>query len=375
MQSAPLSDIKAGNVKSGAQLTFKVSNRNCLQPMRAQCLYRHFINFNTVSLLLVLCVLYLLRANGSVPLQRFEYAQIHMGVKVRIVMYSEDEPSAETACIAAFKRIAQLEDIFSDYRPRSELMRLCANAGGAPVKVSDELFAVLEYAQRISELTDGAFDVTVGPLSTLWRNARKLGQLPPEQEMQKALRKVGWHKMRLDAISKTVQLLEPGMLLDLGGIAKGYTLDRAIEVLRQHGIHRALIEAGGDIVTGDPPPNEDGWKIELAYARDSGDSLDGDRKCRRIIKIANAAIATSGDTEQFIDIGGVRYSHIVDPRIGIVPAKEIVATVVASEGITADALATVLYMFGDIERFKSVVMRGRFKVINAYLFSVRGVVK
>jgi len=308
-------------------------------------------------------------------LRRFEYAQIHMGMKVRIVLYAEDEASAERACVAAFKRIAELEDIFSDYRPKSELMRLCASAGGAPVRVSDELFTVLEFAQKVSELTDGAFDVTVGPLSRLWRNARRLGRLPSESDLQAALNKVGWRKMRLDASSKTVQLAEPGMLLDLGGIAKGYMLDRAIEVLRRHGIQRALVEAGGDIVVGGPPPNEDGWKVELPHFHGNVESLNGTRECQRIITVANAAVATSGDTEQFVEIDGVRYSHIVDPHIGIVPIKGLVATVIASEGIIADPLATALYVLGDIERFKSAVRRGQLKVIKAYLFKAPNLAK
>lgn len=332
-------------------------------------------SLNAAALFLSLFAHHLLVADGHAALQRFEYAQIHMGMKVRIVMYAKDELSAERACTAAFKRIAQLEDVFSDYRPKSELMRLCVNAGGAPVRVSDELFTVLECAQRIAELTDGAFDVTVGPLTRLWRDARKLGRLPSEHDLQAALSKVGWCKVRLDAASKTAQLIEPGMLLDLGGIAKGYILDRTIETLRQYGIQSALVEAGGDIVVSEPPPNGDGWRIELPHFNGNVESLDGTRKCQRIITIANAAIATSGDTEQFVEIGGVRYSHIVDPRIGIVPTKGLIATVIASEGVIADPLATALYMIGDIERFKGVIERGQFKVIGAYLFKAVGSVR
>lgn len=305
------------------------------------------------------------------PLKRFEYAQVHMGVKVRIVTYAECESGAEVACMAAFKRLAELEDIFSDYRPRSELMRLCANAGGAPVKVSDELFEVLECAQRIAQLTDGAFDVTVGPLTHLWRKARRLGKMPSKLELQEAMNRVGWRKLCLDASSRTVQLLVPGMLLDLGGIAKGYMLDCALNVLRKRGIKSALIEAGGDIVVSEPPPNTIGWKIMLAGEFKGGGNSKSADKLGRIITVANSAVATSGDTEQFVEIDGVRYSHIVDPRVGLLTAKGVIATVIASNGMIADALATVLYILGDLKQFNEIVKRGEFKLIGAYLFKAQ----
>ncbi|MFA4016335.1 MAG: hypothetical protein RUDDFDWM_001438 [Candidatus Fervidibacterota bacterium] len=298
-------------------------------------------------------------------LRRFEYAQLHMGVKVRIVVYADSVEKAEDGCRAAFRRINELEDIFSDYRQKSELMRLCANAGGPPVKVSDELFYVLELAQKLAELTDGAFDVTVGPLTHLWRSARAKGRLPSQDEVKNALKKVGWKKMRLDATSKTVQLLESGMLLDLGGIAKGFIVDCAIDVLRRNGLCSALIEAGGDIVVGDPPPNSQGWKIALPYATSGVGECDG-----RII-LANAAVATSGDVEQFFEFGGLRYSHIVDPRSGFIEAKGIVATVVAPNGTIADPLATILYMLGDMERFHDIVVKllnERSRHVKAFLF-------
>ncbi|MDQ3813464.1 MAG: FAD:protein FMN transferase, partial [Armatimonadota bacterium] len=119
-------------------------------------------------------------------LSRFQYTQLHMGVAVRLVVYAPDEPTAARACTAAFARIATLDDIMSDYRATSELMRLCAQSGGPPVPVSDDLFFVLQHAQELARRSDGAFDVTVGPLVTLWRKARKSGSLPAEEELQRA---------------------------------------------------------------------------------------------------------------------------------------------------------------------------------------------
>jgi thiamine biosynthesis lipoprotein len=273
---------------------------------------------------------------GETSLQRYQYTQLHMGVQVRITLYAPDEPSAERACAAAFRRFAGLEDILSDYRPSSELMRLCARAGGPPVPVSPDLFLVLERAADLSRRTGGAFDVTVGPYMALWRKARKTGKLPAAADLQTAARLVGWRKVRLDEEKRTVQLLVPGMRLDLGGIAKGYAGDCAQAVLKQHGVTRALVEAGGDIVVSGPPPGKDGWRIEVASA--------GPEK--RTVSLANAAISSSGDTEQFVEIAGRRYSHIVDPRTGLGLTDRIAATVIAPDGITSDSLSTAVSVLG-----------------------------
>lgn len=260
-----------------------------------------------------------------------------MGVQVRVVVYALGEEKAAQACREAFRRMAELEDIFSDYRPTSELMRLCARAGGPPVPVSEELFFVLQRAQELAQSTQGAFDVTVGPFVRLWRRIRRGEPWPSEEEWQEARRRVGWWKMRLHPETRGVELTVPGMQLDLGGIAKGYILDQALAVLRREGVSCALIEAGGDIVVGDAPPGREGWRIEVAYAEPSW----------RWVTLANAALSTSGDTEQFVEINGVRYSHIVDPRTGWGVSHRIAATVIAPDGITSDSLATALCVLGE----------------------------
>jgi thiamine biosynthesis lipoprotein len=253
-----------------------------------------------------------------------------MGVQVRLVAYAADLPAARSACKAAFQRIADLEDVMTDYRPDSELMRLCARAGTGPVPVSQDLFDVLSYGQRVARASDGAFDMTVGPYVRLWRQARKDHHLPSPRQLADARRRVGYRLMKLDPRRRTVELTVPGMQLDLGGIGKGYAGDEAIRVLRAHGIDSALYEAGGDIVVSDAPPDEpSGWSIQTI---DTGAG-------RKTLHLADAAVSTSGDTEQFLEIGGVRYSHVVDPRTGIGLTQRRMATVVAPRGITADSLS------------------------------------
>jgi len=277
-------------------------------------------------------------------LRRHHYAAMRMGVQVRITVHAPDAAAAERACEAAFARIAELENVTSDYRPTSELMRLCAQAGGPPAPVSDDLFLILTRAQALSARTNGAFDVTVGPYVRLWREARKSGQLPSAQQLESARERVGWEKMRLDSCAKTVQLLVPAMQLDLGGIAKGYALDCALATLRQHGIGSALIEAGGDIVVGEAPPGRRGWRIEIANAK----------RQKRFVMLTNAAISSSGDVEQYVDIGGKRYSHIVDPRTGIGLANRMAVTVIAPNGMTSDSLATAGSVLGKKKGMKLI---------------------
>ncbi len=253
------------------------------------------------------------------------------------MVYVPDEPTGRIACKAAFDRVADLEDIMSDYRRDSELMRLCAKSGQGPVKVSPDLFRVLAYGQQVSERSDGAFDVTVGPVVALWRQARKSHLLPPDDQIKDALSRVGWRYVKLDDSAQTVELLKPGMKLDLGGIAKGYAGDEAIRILRIYGITSALFEAGGDIVVSDPPPGKAGWEVELPA---------GEVGAPKTFIAKNQGVSTSGDTVQYVEINGRRYSHVVDPHTGLGLSEHFIATVVAPRGMESDALSKVPTVMG-----------------------------
>ncbi len=262
-----------------------------------------------------------------------------MGVDARLVVYAPDRTNAEDACAAAFARIAALDTIMSDYRRDSELTRLCEKAGGPPVRVSPELFRVLQRAQEVSRLSGGAFDVTAGPLIRLWRQARKSAVLPDAKELARTRRLVGWKKMRLDPKARTVHLTVPGMKLDLGGIAKGYAGDEAQRVLKKHGISHALVEMGGDLVMTGPPPGKEGWTVRVPNAGTDQGPAD--------LQFSNCAVSTSGDTIQFTVINGRRYSHVVDPRTGQALTNRVQVTVVAPDGFTSDPLSTTLSVLGD----------------------------
>lgn len=267
--------------------------------------------------------------------KRFEYAELHMGVQVRLVVFAPDEETAKRACRAAFERVAQIEQVASDYRPTSELMKLCAHfdvPNAAPVKVSDDLWTLLEFSQRVAQLSDGAFDISVGPLVSLWRTARRTKVLSSRAQLNLARSKIGWRNIELNAQNRTVRLRVPGMRLDLGGVAKGYAGDCALKVLWSHGIGRALFEAGGDIVASGAPPGEIGWKVLLPEGITTF--------------IAHGALSTSGDTSQWVEIGGRRYSHVIDPRTGLGLSSRWMATVWASSGMISDALSTAATLLG-----------------------------
>jgi len=209
--------------------------------------------------------------------------------------------------------------------------------------VSCELFDVLQESQRIARLTEGAFDVTIGPVVRLWRRARRAGILPVPEQLARAREGVGWRKLKLDPRTRTVTITVPNMQLDLGGIAKGYAADQALGVLQQYGLSHALVAASGDIAVGDAPPGQRGWRVEIGVVDHAVGQLP------RILLLKHAAVSTSGDAEQFVEIGGQRYSHIVNPRTGIGLTERLQATVIGRRATDTDAFATAVSVIG-VER-------------------------
>lgn len=261
-----------------------------------------------------------------------------MGMPVRIVLYAPHDTTARRAGRTAFRLMEDLENVLSSYDSSSELNRLPERAVHTPVRVSEPLFTVLQYAQRLAQDSNGAFDVTAGPYFTLWDTARKRGELPDSAALQRASTRVGWQKIRLNESRRTVQLTADRMQLNLGGIAKGYILDRALDTLSSRGVSRALIEAGGDLVVSGPPPDQAGWEVRLPAAA-AGDSS-------RTVCLTHAAVSTSGDTYQYVEIDGTRYSHVVNPQTGLGLTHHLLVTIIAEDGMTADGLATTVSVLG-----------------------------
>lgn len=297
------------------------------------------IAVRSIFLSSVFCVL-----GCAAPLQKFDYVRPKMGTGFHMVLYASSTQVAQTAADAAFARIDQLNAEFSDYDDRSELSLLAerTNHGPmiAPVHVSDDLWRVLSKAQEISQLSDGAFDVTVGPFVRLWRRSRALMQIPTTQRVEEARKSVGYRLMKLDPATHSVQLMAAHMRLDLGGIAKGFAAEDALHVLAEHGVKRALVGAAGDIAAGAPPPGNAGWVIGF----ETPGSPQGTNGI--YVRLRNQRVSTSGDTYRFVVIDGRRYSHIIDPSTGLGQTRRIESSVISDDGMTADTLALVVCIWG-----------------------------
>jgi thiamine biosynthesis lipoprotein len=268
---------------------------------------------------------------GAAGLREFEAVEPHMGTLFRIALYAEDEQRAAAAFRAAFHRVRELDEMLSDYKPDSELNRISRSAVGHPVRVSEDLFRVLAASQKLAGETGGAFDVTLGPVIRLWREARKSSRPPDAAAIEKAGGRCGYRKLRLDPANRTVLLAQAGMQLDVGGIAKGYAADAALAVLKQLGIRSALVAASGDLAFSDAPPGRQGWKIGVDSA---------------VLELRNAAVSTSGDAEQGLDANGKRYSHIIDPITHMGLTCGITVTIIAPTGILSDGIATAVSVLG-----------------------------
>jgi thiamine biosynthesis lipoprotein len=273
---------------------------------------------------------------GGADLKRLEFVEPHMGTLFRITVYASDPAAARAAANAAFARVKQLDETLSDYNPESELSRLTRQAPGEWTPVSKDLFHILEAGQRLARDTGGAFDVTAGPLIHLWREARKTRRLPSQEAIAHALARSGYEHLMLDAKRSAARIDIPGMQLDPGAIAKGYAADAALDILKHHGLKRAIIAASGDLAIGSPPPGTKGWRVQIQPSETS----------QRVLILRNTAVSTSGDRNQFVEIDGRRYSHVVDARTGMALADSRGVTVIARRGIDADSLATAACILG-----------------------------
>jgi thiamine biosynthesis lipoprotein len=266
-----------------------------------------------------------------------KYHQVSMGTVIEITLLTEDEETAQKAVLQAFQEIKRIEQLMSPWIVTSDVSRLSRSAGKEWIKVSPETFEVIQTSQKISGLSEGAFDITIGPLIQLWRKARERGVPPPSEEVKKVLVLVNFRNLLIRPDGK-VFLKKEGMAIDLGGIAKGYAVDRALEILRSLGYKNLIINAGGDLRTGGLK-NREPWSIGIQNPRSA-------EKVIATISVSDSAIATSGDYQKFFFHQGKRYHHILNPKTGF-PAEECQSvTILCKDGMTADGLATAVFVLG-----------------------------
>ena len=276
---------------------------------------------------------------SSASLTRYEASRAAMGTEFNVVAYGQDPKLLAEAVEEAFEEIDRLDAQMSNYKPDSELSLINREAASHAVRVEPGLFALIQKSLKYSEETGGAFDITVGPLMKAWGFFRGQGRVPSAEELQSVLRCVGYQHVKLDSSERTIRFDTPGVELDLGGIAKGFAVDRAVAILRENGVAAALVSSGmSSIYALGAPPNEQGWKITLRDPFDSERAAD-------VVYLKNFSMSTSGNYNKFFKLGGKTYSHIMDPHTGMPVENMLSTTVFVASTTDSDALSK-LYVLG-----------------------------
>ena len=272
--------------------------------------------------------------------QLFSESRPAMGTTFIIYLYSTDRPAADAAFNAAFDEIERIEDALSNYRPSSELSRINRLAATAATTTDPEVFNLLQTSFDYSRRSDGAFDITVGPLMQAWGFFRKNGQYPNRAELSRARASIGWKMVELDPQRRTIKFNTPGMELDMGGIGKGYAVDRVIDILREAGVKSALVDAGSSTLYAlDAPPGKEGWKVVVPRPGDRSHGISE-------VLLRDNSLSTSGSYEKFFRLNGKTYCHIMDPRTGEPVQGMLQATVIAPSATATDALSTTIFVMG-----------------------------
>lgn len=271
----------------------------------------------------------------AAQVNRFRFTQPKMGSPFTLVMYAQDSTTAHNYARQAFALIDSLNRIFSDYDSSSELSRLSATAGlDSFVTVSPFMYDLLRQSKKAMEESNGTFDVTIGPLSRLWRRSRREKVFPSSTDIRAARALTGGDKIVLDTTTQKVKLLQKGMLLDAGGIGKGYIAQQVVYFLTLKGFENVLADAGGDIVCSGAPPGKKGWTVAVNVPGQKDDLL------QKQLLIQDGAVATSGDVYQYTEHKGRYYAHIINPKTGYGVTFRRNVTVITKDGALADWLAT-----------------------------------
>lgn len=271
---------------------------------------------------------------------RIESSLDSMGSTYTVVAYHQDANKLQQAIDIAFEEVKRLDALLSNYRPRSEWSQMNREAASHPVRVSPELFELLEACLNYSRISEGAFDITVGPLLKIWGFYKGSGRLPHRAEIRGALTRVGYRNVVLDRERFTVKFARDGVELDPGGIGKGYAVDRVVELLKERGIESAMVTAGGSSIYGlGAPPKETGWKIKIRHPKRPDQTVAE-------IELNNMSMSTSGTSEKFFVSGGKLYSHIFDPRTGYPATGMLSASVVAPRTVDSEAWTKPVFING-----------------------------
>ncbi len=274
------------------------------------------------------------------PLHHLEASRLSMACVYTIDAYSADAAALPRALDEALDEVDRIDRLMSHYKPESPLSRLNREAARHPVTVDPELFAFIADAIRYSQESDGAFDITVGPLMKAWHFFRDDGRMPSDAELAMARRGVGSAHVILNPAANTITFDQPGVELDLGGIAKGYAVDRVVGLLKARHVAAALVSAGGSTIYGlGAPPDRQGWDVAIQ------DPVDA-RKVAQTVTLRDRALSIAGSSEKSFESGGVIYSHIMDPRTGRPVQGVLTVAVLTGSGTAGDALDNAFFVMG-----------------------------
>ncbi len=314
-----------------------------------------------VSALLLSSLLNLNSCSYGNPNSTLKTARILMGTLIEITVVGPQDKLQETTD-AALAEIKRIEDLAS-FHKETELTEINKRAGISPVRVKPELVSLIERALEISKLTDGAFDPTIGAIALLWNfSESEAPRLPGKDEIDQALKKVGWQKVEISTDKNEVFLPEKGMALDLGGIAKCYSVNRAEEVIKSKGIKSALINAGGDIAAfGGKEPGVP-WKVGIQDPRDNSGIA-------AVVEVESGLVFTSGDYERFFEKNGKRYHHILDPKTGYPATRAESVTIVAPDGTRVEGLPAAIFVLGPKEGMR---LLSKFKDVSCLIIDPDG---
>jgi len=273
-------------------------------------------------------------------LLRLEDSLDAMGSVYTVILYGEDQEKLQAASEAAFQEVRRLDRMLSNYRPQSEWSEMNRTAAERPFQASPELFNLLAACLEYSRASEGAFDVSVGPLMRVWGFYKGAGRLPLKEEIAAVLPYVGYRGVQLDEKEHTVRFLKVGVDLDPGGIGKGYAVDRIVDILRRNNITSAMVSAGGSSIYAlGAPPDEKGWRVKIRHPREWSTTIEE-------VVLSGQSLSTSGDYEKFFAAGGRTYSHIMDPRTGYPSQGMLSVSVVAPRTLDSEAWTKPFFILG-----------------------------
>ena len=274
-------------------------------------------------------------------LLRLEESLDAMGATYTVALYGYNSEQMEAAVEAAFAEVRRLDRMLSNYRPDSDFSEINHYAAERPVRVTPELFDLLSKCMEYSRESDGAFDITVGPLMKVWGFYKGTGRLPGKEEVARALRSVGYRKVVLNAENRTVRFTQPGVELDPGGIGKGYAVDRMVDILKDNGITSALVTAGGSSIfgLGTPKDEGEGWDVKIRDPKNA-------RKTVATVHLKNESMSTSGNYEKFFEAEGKIFSHIMDPRTGYPAPGMLSVSVISPATLDSEAWTKPYFILG-----------------------------